>query len=86
MDTTGHIAEISRCTGRIGVQLQGGQYAVCRVLDGERGGNRLGEAVAGALARPGAGMLENRRSGLRSRVLVLAVYSSPEPVREMVHS
>lgn len=85
MFTTGHIAEISRCAGRVGVQLQGGQYAVCRVLDGRPGENRMGEAVAGVPRRPGAGMMENRRSGARSRVLVLAVYNHPEPVREMVH-
>ncbi|WP_119155367.1 hypothetical protein [Caldimonas tepidiphila] len=86
MVTTGNIAEISRCAGRVGVRLSGGRYAVCRLLDGRRGEIRLGEPVAGALERTGAGMMETPSSGARSRVLVLALYDSAEAVREMVHN
>lgn len=81
---TGNIAEINRYAGRVGVRLNGGQYAVCRLLEQCRE-MRPGESVQGLLTRPGAGLLIHSPSGSQSRVLVLAIYNSAEPVREMVY-
>lgn len=80
----GTVTEINRSADRLGVLLNSGEFAVCRLLD-RRGGLPLGEAVCGRLAEPGAGVLTALGSQQEFRVLVLAVYPSKAPALELVY-
>lgn len=80
----GTVTEINHSADRVGVLLNNGQFAVCRLLD-RRSGLPLGEAVSGRLAEPGAGMLTALGSKQDFRVLVLAVYPSKAPALELVY-
>lgn len=80
----GTVTEINRCADRVGVLLNSGEFAVCRMVD-RHGGLQLGEAVSGSLNQSGAGMLMALGSRQEFRVLVLAVYPSKAPALELVY-
>ncbi|WP_119155591.1 hypothetical protein [Caldimonas tepidiphila] len=80
----GTVTEINRSADRVGILLNNGQFAVCRLLD-RRGALPLGEAVSGRLAEPGACMLTALGSKQEFRVLVLAVYQSKASALELVY-
>lgn len=80
----GTVTEINRSADRVGVLLNSGEFAVCRLLD-RRGSLPLGEAVAGHLGEPGASVITALGSQQEFRVLVLAVYPSKAPAMELVY-
>lgn len=82
--SVGTITEINRSADRLGVLLNSGQFAVCRLLD-RRSSLPLGEAVSGQLTEQGASMLKILGSQQEFRVLVLAVYPSKAPALELVY-
>lgn len=80
----GTITEINRRADRLGVLLNSGEFAVCRLLD-RRGPLQLGELVSGRLGEPGASMLTTLGSQQELKILVLAVYPSQAPALELVY-
>ena len=80
----GTVTEINRSADRVGLLLNSGAFAVCRLLD-RWGGLQLGEAVSGHLNEPGASMLISLGSKQEFRVLVLAIYPNKAPALELVY-